>query len=564
MSAAAPHANALPKQGDLIANKYRVEKMLGAGGMGAVYLAHHELLRDRVAIKVLLPEVVADKDALHRFINEARNARKIRNEHVAAIEDVDTLPNGTPFIVMEYLEGHDLGQCQKAWGAVAIAPAVDYVIQALEALCEAHAAGIIHRDLKPANLFLTHRPDGSPCIKVLDFGISKSTDLTAPLQDGGGVTTTKAVLGSPGYTSPEQIKNAKNVDARADIWSMGVILYKLLTNHKPFNGDTMGEVFAAIFEETPKPLRAFRPEIPEALEHIVIGRCLQRDRDRRFANVAEMAVALGPFGLPSSQSSVERIVRRLAATGVRPVTGNFPHGIGGGDPLSHSQSVSQHGSSVSHSYASAVSQSQASNSVSQASSSVSQSHGGSSVSQSHGGSSVSQSHGGASISHSQNSQSVSHASQSMPSQGTAGSWAQSSDGAAPQKSGGRGVLIAAIAVLVLLVIGGGAFAVKTALDKKGDTGAAGGGTPSATTTPSATNTTPTTPTTAASTAAAPSTAPSTTTADTAVSIDNLPSAKPTATAPPKPSGTDGKVGTKPKPSASASAAPSDDVLKSRR
>lgn len=535
MTASAKPAASLPKAGDLIANKYRVERMIGAGGMGAVYVAVHELLRERVAIKVLLPEVVSDRDAVTRFINEARNATRIRNEHVAQVKDVDTLPSGAPYMIMDYLEGHDLGQCQRVWGPVPIAPAVDYILQTLEALAEAHAIGVIHRDLKPANLFLTKSSDGSDCIKVLDFGISKSTDLTAPLADGGGVTNTKAVLGSPGYMSPEQIKNARHVDARSDIWSIGVILYKLLTNHKPFNGDTMGEVFAAIFEETPQPIRIHRPDVPPVLEQIIIGGCLQRNRDQRFRNVAELAAALAPFGLPASNLSVERIRRRLAAqerAGDKSVSKQVSQmagtmAMGQVDPSAISQ-ASQSQGSQSHASQSHASQSQAS---------------------------TSQSHSSVSNSHS----SVSH--QSQASQGTAAPWAQTADGV-PQ-SGAKGWLVAALVLLTLLVAGGGVFAAKTYMDKH------------------AARATPDEPrrdltqATATQTQVKPTQATATNTgapADSALSIESLPTVKPTPTAMATQVATDTSTA-KPtstatsRPTSSAKpkdSAPSDDVLKMRR
>jgi len=516
----------LPKSGDLIANKYRVERMIGAGGMGAVYVAVHELLREKVAIKVLLPEVVSDRDAVTRFLNEARNATRIRNEHVAQVKDVDTLPTGVPYMIMEYLDGHDLGQCQKVWGPVPIAPAVDYILQALEALADAHAIGVIHRDLKPANLFLGKDPDGTDCVKVLDFGISKSTDLTTPLADHGGVTTTKAVLGSPGYMSPEQIKNAKHVDARADIWSMGVILYKLITNHKPFNGDTMGEVFAAIFEETPRPLRSYRPDVPPALEEIVIGRCLQRDRDKRFRNVSELAAALGPYGLPTSGASVERIRRRLAASGASTSTlsHNIPQGMGGATDQS---------ASVSRSHVSQVSQSHASQSMasqSQASQSM--------ASQSQASSSHSYPSGPSYSYQSMQSQSVSFASGSeVPKSKTA--------------------LFVVAGVLVAILLGCVVIGIKLATEKPDK--------PVVT----ATTTTTTAATPTNTQAPRPTNTPAAATTDNAVPIDKLPAPPATTTAAvttttPAPTSTPAMTSTSGGSRPKASSAPSDDILKMRR
>jgi len=311
----APQANLLAP-GQLIANKYRVARRIGAGGMGVVYAAEHVLLRERVAIKVLRAEVISDRDVVARFLNEARSAARIRSAHVAEVKDVDTLPDGTPYLVMEYLEGCDLGHRHRDGDLVAVIVAVDYVMQTLEALAEAHAAGLVHRDLKPANLFLAKQRDGSETLKVLDFGIAKSADLEV-------VTHTGTVLGSPSYMAPEQIRNARGVDARADIWSVGIILYKLLAGRKPFDGQTIGETFAAIFAQEAAPLRLSRPDVPEALEKLILKRCLARDPRERCFNVAVLARALVQFGGPSARASVERIERSLAS-GTTPSSDNDP------------------------------------------------------------------------------------------------------------------------------------------------------------------------------------------------------------------------------------------------
>ncbi|HEX7600540.1 MAG TPA: serine/threonine-protein kinase, partial [Polyangiaceae bacterium] len=226
----------LPKPGDVVAGKYRIEKIIGKGGMGAVLSAHHELLGQRVAVKFLLGEIAQNEEAVRRFHNEARNAFKIQSEHVCRIMDVGE-ERGMPFMVMEFLKGQDLSQMIEARGALPVEEAVDFVLQSLEAIAQAHAQGIVHRDLKPANLFLAERQDGSTLIKVLDFGIAKASN---PFGEGGNhsMTSTKAMLGSPLYMSPEQLRSAKNVDQRADVWALGVILYELLTATVPFNGET--------------------------------------------------------------------------------------------------------------------------------------------------------------------------------------------------------------------------------------------------------------------------------------------------------------------------------------
>jgi serine/threonine-protein kinase len=203
---------------------------------------------------------------------------------------------------MEYLSGSDLADALRAGGPMTPQAAVEYVLQACEALAEAHAAGIIHRDLKPANLFLTRRADSSPCVKVLDFGISK-------VATGGSdprITDTKAIMGSPLYMSPEQLKSSRDVDARTDIWSLGVILFELLTGAPPFDGATMPQLCVAIMQGIPSPLAAFRSDVPPALE-AVIRRCLEKLPEQRFRHVGELAEALAPFATGRARLSVDRI-----------------------------------------------------------------------------------------------------------------------------------------------------------------------------------------------------------------------------------------------------------------
>src|SRR5580700_3489838 len=269
---------ALPSPGDVIAEKYRVERLLGRGGMGAVFAAQHLILNQRVALKLLLGELADSQEASTRFVNEARAAAQIQGEHVARVLDIGQLPNGTPFMVLEYLEGSDLAGILQQRGPLPVTEVADFALQALDALAQAHSAGIVHRDLKPANLFLTRRHDGTSLVKVLDFGISKNT-----LQPTG-MTSTRAVMGSPEYMSPEQLRTPRGVDTRTDIWSLGVILYELLTGRMPFTGEAIGELFMQIMEGTPPPLRSHQPDVPAALE-VVVMRCLSRDPAARFQTV---------------------------------------------------------------------------------------------------------------------------------------------------------------------------------------------------------------------------------------------------------------------------------------
>src|ERR1700690_336195 len=299
----------LLKPGDLLAGKLRIERVIGRGGMGVVYCAQHELLGQRVAIKILLPAVASNKEVVARFLNEARAAAAIEGEHVARVLDVATLEDGRPYIVIEYLDGADLSQVLEARGPLPVIETVDCVLQALEALAQAHARGIVHRDFKPSNLFVARRSDGTTLVKVLDFGIAKAAQPMNVLENAS-MTRSNSVLGSPQYMSPEQLRNAKNVDARADIWSTGLTLYELLTGATPFAGESFGELFVAILEQSPAPIRHKRPDIDPRLEAVVL-RCLRRDVGERFQTVADLAQALAPFGSPRAAQSVQRIISVL-------------------------------------------------------------------------------------------------------------------------------------------------------------------------------------------------------------------------------------------------------------
>ena len=294
----------IPRVGELIAGKYEVERIVGRGGMGIVLGARHVELGQRVAIKLLRVDASRNADVIARFLREARVSAKMQSEHVVRVFDVGRLPDGEPFMVMEYLSGSDLGRFVELGGRAPIGDVVSYVLQACEAVAEAHALGIIHRDIKPANIFLATRPDGSPIVKVLDFGISK---VIAP--DGAGVlTATEATLGSPLFMSPEQIRAAKDVDLRTDIWSFGVVLYQLLSGAAPFDAPTPSALCVAIANDAPTPPRLQRPDVPAALDAVVM-RCLEKLPDLRFQNIGELARALAPFAPPDAAPLVERIAR---------------------------------------------------------------------------------------------------------------------------------------------------------------------------------------------------------------------------------------------------------------
>jgi len=293
------------QEGDILAGKYKIERMLAAGGMGVVVAAMHEQLDQRVALKFLLPEGAANTEAVGRFLREARAAVRLRSEHVAKVLDVGTLDTGSPYIVMEYLEGRDLQALLIERGSLPARTAVSYVLQACEAIAEAHAHGIVHRDLKPGNLFLTRRNDGTACIKVLDFGISKLPQ--GPLQ--GGMTKTSAVMGTPYYISPEQLRASKNADSRSDIWALGMILYELLTGSVAFPRDTLPELCTAIIYDPVPDFSTHGVEVVPSLVSVVM-RCLEKSPEHRYQTLAELGSALAAF-VTNGEASAERISRIL-------------------------------------------------------------------------------------------------------------------------------------------------------------------------------------------------------------------------------------------------------------
>jgi serine/threonine protein kinase len=308
MSAASSPPNPdLPIQvGDVLAGKYRVEQVLGVGGMGIVVQARHLDLDEKVALKFLLPQAMQSQEATERFIREAKAAVRLRSEHVARVRDVGKLDNGSPYMVMEFLDGADLSRVVQTAGSLTVEESVAFVLQACEAIAEAHSLGIIHRDLKPQNLFVTRRVDGRPLVKVLDFGISKSIDA-----QGGGLslTRTSSIMGSPLYMSPEQMRSSKNVDQRSDIWGLGVILYELLTGRVPFEAEAIPELCLKVVQDPAEPPKSIRPEISEGLNAVVL-KCLEKEPSRRFENVADLAAALEPYS-ESSKGSSDRIAAVL-------------------------------------------------------------------------------------------------------------------------------------------------------------------------------------------------------------------------------------------------------------
>jgi serine/threonine protein kinase len=279
--------------GEVIVGKYKVIRLIGTGGVGFVVSARHVGFDEVVALKFLRPEFATHAEAVTRFTIEARASFKIKSEHVARVLDVDTLLDGTPFIAMELLEGTDLRSLLERCRVLAIQPAVDYALQTCEALAAAHSLHVIHRDIKPENLFLTGPGDETDHIKVLDFGISKVA-LTGTGRHTNQALTRIAV-GTPPYMSPEQVRASSDLDARSDIWSLGCVLYELLTGTAPFDRMSLMQSCAAVLEEQPAPPRDLRPSVSHELDAVVM-RCLEKHPDARFQNVAELAEALAPFG----------------------------------------------------------------------------------------------------------------------------------------------------------------------------------------------------------------------------------------------------------------------------
>jgi serine/threonine-protein kinase len=289
--------------GDVLAGKYRVEHVLGEGGMGLVVSATHLALDERVALKFMRADALGRDDGVQRFLREARAAVRLKSEHVARVLDVGTLDTGAPYIVMEHLEGSDLSDVLAARGTLPLAEAVDYVLQACDAIAEAHARGIIHRDLKPGNLFVARGRDGAPLVKVLDFGISKVNTLG---DRPDSMTSSAAILGSPVYMSPEQMQSSRDVDGTTDIWSLGVILYEAVGGRVPFDEQTIGALMAKVLTQPPPSLATLR-DLPPAFVSVV-AKCLEKEPARRYQTVADLARELAPFGDAGSLARVARIL----------------------------------------------------------------------------------------------------------------------------------------------------------------------------------------------------------------------------------------------------------------
>ncbi len=313
-------ANTTPAfaNGSVVAGKYLVEETIAEGGIGVVVVAKHLALQQRVAIKYLKAKALGTPAIVERFVREVRLAAQITSDHVVRVHDVGSLKDAGPYIVMEHLIGEDLGRTLQS-GPLPVARAIDYVLQACDALAEAHSLGIVHRDIKPENLFIAQRASSTSILKIIDFGISKATPKNGENPNWARETSANDRFGTPLYMSPEQLRSTSKVDERTDIWSLGVVLHELLTGAPPFLGEDLPQVCTSIMTAEPPRVTSLRPTAPPELDAIV-RRCLEKESARRYRNVAELAGALAPFGPPNATSRAERIaaVVRRGGGSIRP------------------------------------------------------------------------------------------------------------------------------------------------------------------------------------------------------------------------------------------------------
>jgi eukaryotic-like serine/threonine-protein kinase len=299
--------------GTVLAGRYEVLRRIGEGGMGAVYEAKHTLIGKRVAVKVLLEKFHAKSDFVARLLQEARLASSIGHENIVDVTDFGTTDDGRSFVVMEFLDGESLAELERREAPLPIERSLRIARQGASALGAAHAKGIFHRDVKPENLYLIRRGDAD-FVKVVDFGISKAVK---PGGDEGAeayrLTHTGLLLGTPLYMSPEQARGDEDLDHRADIWALGVLLYECLTGEVPFRANNYLQIISQVLTYEPAPPSRLRPElgIPDAVDAVVM-RAMEKDRARRYQTMAEV------------ERDLERLLAGDQNVGLPPATGNRP------------------------------------------------------------------------------------------------------------------------------------------------------------------------------------------------------------------------------------------------
>jgi len=314
LSGPAPTPTPPIELGGVVAGKYRIDRVIGFGGMGIVCAAQHLELGTPIAVKFVRPERAADERATSRFLKEARAAAQLQSQYACRVMDCGQLPSGGPYIVMEYLTGEDLRTRVDTRGPLDVQEAVLLALHACEALAEAHAKHIVHRDVKPENLFVAEGPGGVPLLKVLDFGISKQL---SPLLVQRSFTDSSESMGSPFHMSPEQMLDPSSVDSRTDIWSLGVVLYEVLTGQMPFAGETGPQLCANVMTTEPIAPQAHRHDIPDGLGRVIL-RCLQKDKTKRYADVGELSQALREFGGAGAALAAARVEQILGRPGELP------------------------------------------------------------------------------------------------------------------------------------------------------------------------------------------------------------------------------------------------------
>jgi len=333
---ATPPPDGPARVGEIIADKYEIVRPLGEGGMGVVYEARHTFVGRRVAIKFLRAEYAGETEMLARFQREAQSAGALESEHVVAVHDFGIAPDGTPYLVLEYLAGDDLAHLLARTGRLPVGRAVSIVLQACRGLAVAHGQGIVHRDLKPGNLFVLRREDGTDLVKVIDFGIAKLRNAAA---DAPSKTRTGATMGTPYYMPPEQARGQRDIDHRADIYALGVILYEALAGRKPHPGESYNEILFHILTQAPAPLASLRDGLPPALVQ-AIERAMAFEPADRFQHAVDLARALAPFAgraappeLVDTPNLLGTVRTPEASTVLTPVTaGQTPARVGGAPP----------------------------------------------------------------------------------------------------------------------------------------------------------------------------------------------------------------------------------------